>query len=254
MPRKIFISYRREDSAANALGIGQYLEHEFGRKDVFIDVDMRAGAKFPTVLEERLSECKVMLVLIGPGWLNALDEQGRRRLDAKERHVRFRIAPDSSRPENPAIRQVNRDLLRPGAGHHVVVCQDKISRTALDADQHAGSRLFDNAPFAGRARRRLRKSGGFHGNYRGRHFLGDDFEALARLRAFNRRRGGISLSGCLGGSRGGPHEAVDPFKGEWHRRFTGLIDFAGGSQVGAPLDLSDQPFTLSFTCLSLASG
>jgi hypothetical protein len=30
MPRKIFISYRRQDSAANALGIGQYLEHEFG--------------------------------------------------------------------------------------------------------------------------------------------------------------------------------------------------------------------------------
>ena len=43
---KIFISYRRQDAAANALGIGQYLEKEFGRKNVFIDVDMRAGAIF----------------------------------------------------------------------------------------------------------------------------------------------------------------------------------------------------------------
>jgi hypothetical protein len=92
MPGKIFISYRRQDSGANALGIGQYLENEFGRKNVFIDVDMRAGAKFPKVLEQRLAECKVMLVLIGPDWLNATDEQGRRRLDDPDDWVRLEIA------------------------------------------------------------------------------------------------------------------------------------------------------------------
>jgi TIR domain len=92
MRQRIFISYRRQDSGANALGIGQYLEHEFGRKNVFIDVDMRAGAKFPTVLEERLAECKVMLALIGPDWLNSQDEQGRRRLDDPEDWVRLEIA------------------------------------------------------------------------------------------------------------------------------------------------------------------
>ena len=92
MPRKIFISYRRDDSAANAIGIGQYLENEFGRKNVFIDVDMRAGARFPEVLEARLAECKVMLMLIGPGWLDARDEQGRRRLDNPDDWVRLEIA------------------------------------------------------------------------------------------------------------------------------------------------------------------
>ena len=46
MPSKIFISYRRQDSGANVLGIGQYLEIEFGRKNVFVDVDMRAGTNF----------------------------------------------------------------------------------------------------------------------------------------------------------------------------------------------------------------
>jgi TPM domain/TIR domain len=89
---KIFISYRREDSAANALGIGQYLEHEFGRRNVFIDVDMYAGAKFPLLLEQRLASCKVMLVLIGPGWLNALDDEGQRRLDDSNDWVRLEIA------------------------------------------------------------------------------------------------------------------------------------------------------------------
>src|ERR1700692_3671246 len=92
MPQKIFISYRREDTAASALGIGQYLEHEFGRKNVFIDVDMRAGVKFPVVLEQRLAECKVMIVLIGPDWLNALDEKGQRRLDNPDDWVRLEIS------------------------------------------------------------------------------------------------------------------------------------------------------------------
>ncbi|MGA3304059.1 MAG: toll/interleukin-1 receptor domain-containing protein [Methylovirgula sp.] len=92
MQNKIFISYRREDSGANALGISQYLEREFGRKSVFIDVDMRAGAKFPAVLEERLSECKVMLVLIGPDWLNAKDDEGNHRLDNPHDWVRLEIA------------------------------------------------------------------------------------------------------------------------------------------------------------------
>ena len=92
MPGKIFISYRREDTAANALGIGQYLEHQFGRKNVFIDVDMRAGTKFPDVLQQRLAECKVLLALIGPNWLRAHDEQGRRRLDRSDDWVRLEIA------------------------------------------------------------------------------------------------------------------------------------------------------------------
>jgi hypothetical protein len=92
VPKKIFISYRRDDSAANALGIGQYLEHEFGSKNVFIDVDMRAGTNFPNVLEQRLAECKVMLVLIGPNWLNAKDDLGSRRLEDPYDWVRLEIA------------------------------------------------------------------------------------------------------------------------------------------------------------------
>jgi hypothetical protein len=92
MSQKIFISYRREDAGANVLGISQYLEKEFGRKNVFIDVDMRAGTKFPAVLEERLAECKVMLVLIGRGWLDSRNEHGQRRIDLPDDWVRLEIA------------------------------------------------------------------------------------------------------------------------------------------------------------------
>jgi hypothetical protein len=89
---KIFISYRRQDSAANALGIGQYLENQLGRQNIFIDVDMRAGTKFPAVLEARLAECKVMLVLIGLEWLDARDDHGNRRLDDPADWVRLEVA------------------------------------------------------------------------------------------------------------------------------------------------------------------
>ena len=93
MAGKIFISYRREENAANALSIGQYLEHEFGRNNVFIDVDMRAGARFPAVLEERLRSCKVMLALIGKNWLSIKDDEGeQRRIDNPEDWVRLEVA------------------------------------------------------------------------------------------------------------------------------------------------------------------
>src|SRR5262249_43812130 len=92
MPRKIFISYRRDDASAHSQGICQYLQRVFGDKNVFIDVDMQAGAKFPEVLEHRLMECKVLLALIGPHWLDARDDAGNRRLDAPNDWVRLEIA------------------------------------------------------------------------------------------------------------------------------------------------------------------
>jgi hypothetical protein len=92
MPGNIFISYRREDTSASAVAICQYLERAFGRSSVFIDVDMRAGSKFPEILDHRLAECRVLLALIGPKWLDARDEAGNRRLDDPNDWVRLEIA------------------------------------------------------------------------------------------------------------------------------------------------------------------
>jgi len=90
---RIFINYRRDDSAPHALSIAQYMERAFGARNVFIDIDrMRAGQKFPEVLERRLAECKVMIVVIGPAWLEASDEGGARRLDDADDWVRLEIA------------------------------------------------------------------------------------------------------------------------------------------------------------------
>jgi hypothetical protein len=92
MGGKIFVNYRRDDCAANALAIASYLEREFGANRVFIDLDrLRPGQNFPEELEKRLSACKVMLCLIGPGWLGACDEEGGRRIDDAKDWVRLEI-------------------------------------------------------------------------------------------------------------------------------------------------------------------
>jgi hypothetical protein len=92
MGRKIFISYRRQDTASSVLGIGQYLAREFGGKNVFIDVDMNAGTNFPAMLEARLAECKVLIAVIGSGWLSAQNNEGQRCLDDPNDWVRLEIA------------------------------------------------------------------------------------------------------------------------------------------------------------------
>jgi hypothetical protein len=89
---KIFINYRRDDSAPHALSVSQYLERAFGPGKVFIDIDrIRAGQKFPEVLERRLADCKVMVTVIGRNWLDARGDDGRRRLDDPSDWVRLEI-------------------------------------------------------------------------------------------------------------------------------------------------------------------
>lgn len=93
MPGRIFVNYRRDDSAAHALSIAQSLERAFGANNVFLDIDrMRAGQEFPTVLKERLAECKVLIAVIGRSWLTLTDADGRRRLDDPDDWVRLEIA------------------------------------------------------------------------------------------------------------------------------------------------------------------
>jgi WD40 repeat protein len=77
MPNKIFISYRRQDTAASALGIGQYLENAFGRKNLFIDVDMRAGAKFPGTLLRKLQNASPLFGSAGAPWSIAISPDDR---------------------------------------------------------------------------------------------------------------------------------------------------------------------------------
>ncbi len=93
MSKRVFISYRRDDSAGHAGRVHDRLEREFGRDLLFMDVDaIPLGANFAKVLGDEVGKCDVLLAIIGPGWLDARDDAGNRRLDNLNDFVRIEIA------------------------------------------------------------------------------------------------------------------------------------------------------------------
>ena len=91
--RGIFISYRREDSEGQARALSIELARYVGEDSVFLDVDSIAlGRDFRQALHERLETCDAFLALIGPGWLDAKDQAGKRRLDDLNDYLRQEIA------------------------------------------------------------------------------------------------------------------------------------------------------------------
>src|SRR5262245_47150282 len=93
MAAKVFISYRRDDSAGHAGRVRDRLERELGRDLLFMDVDaIPLGTNFSKVLHEEVAKCGVLLAVIGPNWSDVRDEHGHRRLDDRNDFVRIEIA------------------------------------------------------------------------------------------------------------------------------------------------------------------
>lgn len=89
---RIFISYRRSDSAAETGRIYDYLEKEFGDSSVFKDVDtIKSGSEFYKSINDALSKCQVVLAVIGQDWVCAEDGEGNRRLHNKTDWVRYEL-------------------------------------------------------------------------------------------------------------------------------------------------------------------
>jgi tetratricopeptide (TPR) repeat protein len=77
---RVFISYRRADSAEWAGKLNRHLGIRFGKDLVFQDVDdIKPGDDWLETIRQELESSRVYLILIGPYWL--VDAQGRRRLD-----------------------------------------------------------------------------------------------------------------------------------------------------------------------------
>ena len=90
----VFISYRRSDTTSGyASWIYDRLADAFGADRIFMDVDsLPLGVDFVEHLERALASTDVALVLIGPAWLDALDEAGNRRLNDPDDLVRLEVA------------------------------------------------------------------------------------------------------------------------------------------------------------------
>ena len=91
--RTVFVSYRRGDSEGQARALNNDLVELIGKNSVFMDVDnIGLGQDFRHVLQERLESCDLLIALIGPGWLDAKDGEGNRRLENATDLVRHEIA------------------------------------------------------------------------------------------------------------------------------------------------------------------
>jgi hypothetical protein len=89
---RIFISYRRADTAQPAGWLYDRLAGHFGRPQVVKDVDsIQLGDDFAEVIAAAVASCDVLLVLIGHQWLTATGADGQRSLHHPNDFVRLEI-------------------------------------------------------------------------------------------------------------------------------------------------------------------
>lgn len=89
---RIFICYRREDSAGHAGRLYDRLRAQFG-DDVFMDIaGVGPGVDYAELIAETIDSVEAVIVVIGRHWLDADDGDGRRRLDAPDDLVRHEIS------------------------------------------------------------------------------------------------------------------------------------------------------------------
>lgn len=85
----IFISYRRDDAAGQVGRLFGRLSQHYGEDFVFMDVEsINPSQQFETVIEDRIKNCDVMLIAIGPRWVA---DRGASQADTKD-FVRLEIA------------------------------------------------------------------------------------------------------------------------------------------------------------------
>jgi hypothetical protein len=91
MAQRIFISYRRDDSRGYAGRLQGDLSRRYSDEHVFRDVEIPPGADFGEYITGLVNKCNVVLAIIGPGWLDARDREGERRIDKPDDWVRLEI-------------------------------------------------------------------------------------------------------------------------------------------------------------------
>ncbi len=89
---QIFVSYRRGPTGYVATLLAEEIKAQFGPNAVFMDIDsIPFGVDFRDHIGAAISECQVVLVLIGDDWLTSKLPDGSRRIDAPDDFVRVEI-------------------------------------------------------------------------------------------------------------------------------------------------------------------
>ncbi len=89
--QKVFICYRRDETAAHAGRLYDAMVNRFGEGNVFMDVELAPGVDFVERITEVVSGCLALIVVMGPSWATAEDEEGNRRLEDPADFVRLEV-------------------------------------------------------------------------------------------------------------------------------------------------------------------
>lgn len=131
-PVSIFISYRRSDTISITGRIYDRLSAEFGEDSVFMDADsIPFGVDFSEYLDEAVSQCQVLLVIIGKTWLSAKHSDGTRRLDNTNDYVRIEIEAALQR-DIPVIPVLVEDAKVPSLSQLPSSLQQLVKRNAVE--------------------------------------------------------------------------------------------------------------------------
>jgi hypothetical protein len=89
----VFLSYRRDDTAAYAGRLRDGLQERLGSGHIFMDIaTVELGADFVQAIEAAITSTQLMIVLIGPRWLTLTGADGRPRIESRDDVVHQEIA------------------------------------------------------------------------------------------------------------------------------------------------------------------
>jgi hypothetical protein len=88
---KVFITYRRQETAIHAGRLYDAMVVRFGEGNVFMDVDMAPGVDFVERITEAVAACHVLIVVMGPTWATVKNDEGEARLADPEDFVRLEV-------------------------------------------------------------------------------------------------------------------------------------------------------------------
>src|SRR6516164_6898827 len=92
MPKRVFISYRREDTAPEAGRLYDRFGLLLGKKNVFLDVGtIDAGENYEDKIQAEIGRADAILVLIGRRWVVPASGEEKPRLWNEHDHVRGEI-------------------------------------------------------------------------------------------------------------------------------------------------------------------
>ncbi|MFD9698661.1 toll/interleukin-1 receptor domain-containing protein [Lentzea sp. NPDC059081] len=90
--RRIFLSYRINDSVHATAAIATHLARHYGQDNVFRDRDsLPLGSIYPRRIRREVERADVVLAVIGPSWLSIRNKNGERCLDDERDWVRTEL-------------------------------------------------------------------------------------------------------------------------------------------------------------------